>query len=280
MHDFLFMGVRHGTTAANQTDEYRGWSNEPFARLCSQGRDVVRDSGMWMRKSGLKFPVIYSDDLDRAQETAKLLAAILEIKNHVTDERLRPLNVGDFTGKSKADNPLEKYVKNPALKIPGGESMNTFESRAAKAFDDVTSIVEKLGKPVLVVLHGSTSSFLYNTFNHSGHVGYEGLVKPGGVLMFTAQGLQPLTRLKEGSIASSPLMDGTALTGFATEAESRPPRSCWHCRHYSRDALGLGACTNPVVMIDPQLVYLRQTDGSIAVGDQDCCNYYQSQVGE
>lgn len=275
----LFYAMRHGITAANQSDVYRGHSNEKFARLSPDGKDVVRQSALWMKRAGLEFPLVMSDDLDRATESRDILKDILQIPNAVTDKRLRPLDVGEFTGKSKSDNPLDKYIKNKALKIPGGESLNDFNKRAAKAFEDIADTVSKLGRPILIVTHGSTTSFLYNNFNDGGgEVGYEGLVKPGGVLMFTSKGLEPLTRKKDDSIYSSPLADGTALSGFVTDEENIPPRECWHCYYFSRDAIGLGGCSNPVVKIDPQLVDRRKTDGTIGVSDQDCCNFYKSKI--
>lgn len=273
----LFFVVRHGITNGNQTDTYRGWSNGPDARLNADGRDVIREAALWLKKAGLSFPLIMSDDLERAVESRDILKSILQIPNEATDKRLRPLNVGDFTGESKKDHPLDEYLKSRSKKIPGGESMNEFESRAAKVFDDVAAIVAKLGKPILLIGHGSTTSFLYNNFNDGGKVGYEGMVHPGGVLMFTSKGIEPLTRKRNETQSS--LADGTALSGYVTDEENVPPRECWHCRSFVRNVNGLGGCINPVVRIDPQLVDRRQTDGSIAVGEEDCCNYFRNNIG-
>lgn len=274
----IFFITRHGHTRGNSRNEYRSWSNAPEAQLDGAGRDGIRESALWLQKSGQHFPLIISDDLDRSQETKKILQDILQIPVEQTDPRLRPVNVGDLTGKSKIDYPIDKYIKNKALKIPGGESLNEFNTRQAKFFDHVTEIVEKLGKPILLVGHGSTVSFLHNHFNQTGGpVGYEGLVNPGGILMFTSKGIEPLTNKRED--AASSMAQGTATSGYVTSEENRPPRSCWNCYYFSRNSLDQGMCGNPVVRVDPQLVSQRQEDGLVIVGDDSCCNFFKNHIG-
>lgn len=270
------MLVRHGKTKSNDDGCYRAWSNQPEAQLDAQGRDGVRESALWLKAAKQKFPLIISDDLDRAMETREIIQSILNIPVADTDPRLRPLNVGDFTGKSKTEYPLEEYIKEPNKVIPGGESFNQFNKRQAEFFDYIAQVVAKLG-PILIVCHGSTVAFLHNHFNAGAKVGYEGLVNPSGVLMFTAKGVEPLTKKREG--ASSSLADGTATAGFVTDEENAPPRECWNCKWFQRDANSLGECSNPVVRIDPALVDRRQTDGMVAVGEHDCCNLFVNKIG-
>lgn len=275
----IFFVVRHGLTPGNSTNTYRGWSNDANARLTGSGRDVVREAALWLKSAGQSFPLVMSDDLDRSVESREILKSLLQIPVAQTDKRLRPLNVGDFTGKSKLEYPLEKYLKNKSLVIPGGESVNSFNRREAEFFDVVTNLVGKIGKPILIVGHGSTVSFLHNHFNNTnpGNVGYEGLCNPGGVLMFTAKGIEPLTQKRSESPSS--MAQGTAVAGFVTDELNRPPRECWNCKWFQRDINDLSGCANPVVRIDPQLVDRRQSDGTVAVGEQDCCNYFVNRVG-
>lgn len=232
---------------------------------------------MFLQSAGLTFPLIISDDLDRSVESRGILKNLLQIPVEQTDKELRPLDVGDFTGKSKTDHPIEKYIADQKLVIPGGESVAQFNTRQAKFFDTVAQIVEKLGKPILIVGHGSTVSFLHNHFNSGARVGYEGLTNPGGVLMFTSQGIEPLTQKKSESPSS--MADGTALSGFVTDEQNRPPRECWNCKWFVRNVNDLAGCTNPVVRIDPALTEKRQEDGTIAIGENDCCNYFKNKIG-
>src|ERR1700688_4280756 len=112
MINSLFFLCRHGATSANSKGTYRSWSNGPDAQLSGTGRDGIRESALWIQSADLSFPLIISDDLDRSQETKKILKDILQIPVEQTDPRLRPVNVGDFTGKSKLDYPIEPYIKN------------------------------------------------------------------------------------------------------------------------------------------------------------------------
>jgi broad specificity phosphatase PhoE len=273
----LFFIVRHGATAGNKSNEYRGWSNAPYAQLSPEGREGVRESALWLKRSGQQFPMILSDDLDRTIETRDILADILGIQTREIDKRLKPLNVGDYTGQNKTDYPLDQFMQNTKMRIPGGESLDMFNRRQAVAFDDVSQIIAKLGKPILLVGHGSNVSFLYNHFNKDGHIGYEGLVNPGGILVFTSAGIIPLTNKREPGV-KTPLKDGTATSGFVDEDSNRPPRECWNCKWASRDIYKNLGCTHPVVRIDPDLVDRRQADGTILVGDRDCCDSFQNKV--
>jgi broad specificity phosphatase PhoE len=272
----LFFIVRHGRTEGNEDNVYRGWSNAKFAQLDAAGRNDVREAGIFLKKTGVVFPLIFSDDLDRCLESREILADILGIKEQITDRRLRPVNVGDFAGKSKTEYPLDKYFKDKKLRIPGGESLSQFDIRRAAVFADVCELVEKIEAPILTVDHGSGVSYLYNAYNQKeSKVGYEGLTDPGGVLTFTTEGVIPL--LKSRKKVKAPLKDGTALSGFVTAQESPLPRSCWNCKWFVR-VTGLGACTHPVVRIDPDLQERKQVDGTIAVSDNDCCDNFQKHI--
>ena len=273
----LFFLVRHGITNGNVDGCYRGWSNGDEAQLNAAGRDVVREAGIFLKGTGVDFPFIISDDLGRCIETREILADILGIKEHHADKRLRPLNVGDFTGKPKAEHPLTEYLNDKSMVIPGGESVAQFEKRESSFFDNVLETIEKIHKPILIVGHGSTVSYLHNAVQRNEpKVGYEGLVNPGGVLVFNKAGVTPLTQKRDG--AASPLKDGTVLSGFVTAAENVPPRECWNCRYAVKEVNGLLGCAHPIVRIDPQLQNRKQADDTIAVCDRDCCDNFRNKI--
>ena len=278
MANVLFYVMRHGRTEGNESDIYRGWSNEDFAQLSPIGREDIREAAIFLKRAGLSFPLIIADDLSRAVESEKIAADILGIKQQEIDKRARPLNVGDFTGKSKEKYPLDEYTKNPSKKIPGGESMNSLNTRVAKLIADVLELVAKIKKPILMIGHGSTISVLYNAKNNGEKVGYEGVVHPGGIIAFTTDGVIPIFKQKFASGEKPPLKDGTEFSGFVDESTNRPPRECWNCRNFIKDIAGLGGCTHPLVQIDPQLQDRKQADGSIAVGEQDCCDEFRNKV--
>ena len=274
----LFFAIRHGETFSNDSGNYRGWSNSDEAQLSPVGREGVRESAIFLKNVGYDIPLILCDDLDRTQETAHIVADILGIKEIETVPELKPLNVGDFTGKSKKDHPIEPYLKNPSIKVPGGESHNEFDVRMKKVFGDVLDLILKIKKPILVIVHGSNVSFLNNHLTQTpDEVGYEGLVNPSGVLVFTSKGIIPLTKKRDAH--KSPYKDGTALSGFVTDEENKPPRECWNCRNFQRDPQTyLGECTHLLVRIDPELQHRKQDNGTIAVGEKDCCDNFRNAI--
>jgi broad specificity phosphatase PhoE len=231
-----------------------------------------------MKKNGLKFDICIVDDLDRTQETAKIICGIIGCKHIITDKRARPLDVGDFTGKSKDEYPLDEYIKHRDKQIPGGESLNGFDKRQDGLFENIFRTVEKTGKVLLFIGHGSNVSYLSNKVKKGGEkVGYEGLVNPGGVLVFTDHGFFPLLNEREGTQIQRPYSDGTALSGFVTDEENHPPRECWNCRNYVYTPLG-SECNNSLVKIDPELAVRKVDNGNIAVGERDCCNNFRNKV--
>jgi broad specificity phosphatase PhoE len=273
----LFIVTRHGRTQGNEDDRYRGWSNEAFAQLAPEGRDDAREAALFIKRMGMTFPLILADDLARSQESQRIMASVLNIRELQTDKRLRSLDVGDYTGKPKDKHPLDEFMKNKSRKIPGGESMNGFDRRLSSVCADISELVGKLKKPILLIGHGSTISFLHNSTSDT-EVGYEGLVHPGGVLSFSRDGIVPLFKRKMGEGDAHPLKDGTAVAGFVTDEENRPPRECWNCRNFGRELNGLGYCNHPLVVIDPQLQNRKQSDGTISVSDRDCCDNFRNKI--
>lgn len=275
----LFFVLRHGKTAGNSKDEYRGNSNRPEAQLSPEGRDGICESAIFLKGCGYTFPLIITDDLDRTKESAQIVASILGIKEIELVPSMT-VDVGDYTGKSKKDFPLDEFIKDKNKKIPGGETVNEANARFAKITADVLELVEKIKSPVLIVAHGSFVSFLHNhmTKNPGQSVGYEGLCHPSGVLVFTADGIIPLIKKREP--VRNPYKDGTRVAGFVTDEENVPPRECWNCRYFNRDAqTNLGGCKNLLVRIDPEVASQRQSDGTVAVGDRDCCDMFQNKIG-
>jgi broad specificity phosphatase PhoE len=145
--------VRHGATRMNnQTDlsqdRIRGWSNVPLA---DDGREDARKAAEALRRYGIE--IIVSSDLIRAAETANIISGIIGapvILNH----KLRPWNLGDFTGANTKDS-LPKIAvfaqETPDQPIPGGESFNSFKERAFQGLAEAIQAAQ--GRQVAVVTH-------------------------------------------------------------------------------------------------------------------------------
>ena len=196
----LFFQVRHGRTAANELKVYRSWSNDERAQLAPEGRRDAEEAGEFLASTGVPIDFILADALDRTAETGEIIARVLDCPNIHLLRALHPLNMGDLTLRSKEENPVDPYLRNTSLRIPGGETVDEFDARQRNVYGGILNLVDEYpeGKGV-VVGHGSNVSFLHNRMFSNGHnrIGYEGLVDPGGVVAVTPDGLLPLTKVRE-----------------------------------------------------------------------------------
>jgi broad specificity phosphatase PhoE len=146
-----FILIRHGMTEMNNTkdtsvDRIRGWLDVP---LSVEGLKEAHKLGLELQDMGLD--VLYSSDLERAQETADIIAKKLKIKVRYTG-LLRPWDLGTFAGESTKESlpAIAEYVeKKPDIRVPEGESFNSFKKRV---FLGLKEIVDS-GKDIGVVTH-------------------------------------------------------------------------------------------------------------------------------
>lgn len=177
----VLYGLRHGTTDMNQEGLHRGWENVP---LDDEGRDDAREAALWLDGRGIT--CIYSSDLGRARETANIVAKKLKLKV-IVDFRLRPWNKGDFQGEPKDETKeaFDYYVNHPDKKIPGGESLESFNNRYEEALDEYI----KQGKtdgPLLLVTHNSNCIGAVHYLNpDKGEEADKEIVEPGGIFEIT-----------------------------------------------------------------------------------------------
>lgn len=236
----LFVLGRHGRTAGNEKNLYRGHSNAAYAQLNDDGRGDAWEEGVFLKGLGINFPLIITDDLDRTYETAKIVAGVLGIspENIIRDKRMRPLDMGDWTGKSKEAHPLDAYMKDKNKKIPGGDSLNMLNKRQSSVFADVLETVAKIHAPVLVLGHGTNAGFLHSHVNKKDtkEVGYEGLTYPGGVSVFTKDGITPIFKKRDGEDAKkeatkTPLvqLNKWSVEFVGGKDTNDQPKSCFNC---------------------------------------------------
>lgn len=144
--------VRHGRTEWNSSHRYQGHSDLP---LSADGIDEAQR--LAARLQGEQIDVIFSSDLQRAMQTAQILAGErgLDIR---ADARLRELNFGVLEGHT-FEQGLERWpamisawVDDPNQPPTGGERMDDFVQRVAEFLDALRQ--EHAGSTVLVVAHG------------------------------------------------------------------------------------------------------------------------------
>lgn len=279
MHEFLCLLLRHGQTPRTLKPEYRGQSDGDEDKLDANGLKEIRESAAFISRLPLEIKYVISSDMQRTEETSDIVCEVLGLKEFHIDERLRPLDVGDFVGKNKDENPITQYLDNPSEKFPNGESVSDFENRQyafAKSLFGWLEYKKLAAGSVLVVCHDDVIGYWLETQKKNPSVKYLGekpdVVKPGGIVLVTSGEVIPIHGRNNPNGG-----DGTALSGFVTAIENLPPRECWNCRFFSRDIVGTGQCGNSIVRIDPELPdWQRQADGHVIVEDDSCCNEFSN----
>jgi broad specificity phosphatase PhoE len=94
--------------------------------------------------------------------------------------QLRPWNIGTFAGKSKDDyqEQLNEYRKSPGAKIPGGESLRTFQDRFRKWFVPFLQAAANQPKPPIAVTSASNIHEVAHILH--GDIA-RGEINPGGI---------------------------------------------------------------------------------------------------
>jgi broad specificity phosphatase PhoE len=165
--------VRHGEL--KNMHIWDGWGDFD---LSEEGKQQAEAAARWL--SYEQIGRVVSSDVPRTMHTAEYLmdtGAVL-CPFLACDPNLRPWNVSDeFTGKEKTPERLEdfkKYLDDPALVIPGGESRNQLRER-------VQVIWQYMLAPYKGLL---TACFLHNSVLKAlmGLDGIKDAVSPGGVI--------------------------------------------------------------------------------------------------
>jgi len=185
----LFLLVRHGETFLNENEKYRGWADDDSAALDKKGIRQARVAARFLQSLPLKYGRIIVSDLDRSIHTAAIIGSVLGISDIHTDARLRPLNVGDYTGLDKETNSIDYYLEHPDVNFPNGENVNKFRERQKEASEDILVwSVDNPGQKAIEV--GHLSNVVYWQDLDKALRGYlkdyasdkEDLVHPGGVV--------------------------------------------------------------------------------------------------
>jgi broad specificity phosphatase PhoE len=148
-----FCLVRHGQTDWNSEGRYQGQSNVPLNEI---GRAQAVTLARQLMDSS--FAAIYSSDLQRAVETAEIIAAALHLPV-MLEPRLREINQGEWEGqlveviRSRYAGLWQARSIDPAnLRPPGGETVLEVAGRVNTALDDIAH--RNPNTDVLIVSHG------------------------------------------------------------------------------------------------------------------------------
>jgi probable phosphoglycerate mutase len=156
--------VRHGESTWNELGLVQGFDNT--AQLTARGREQARFTAESLR--GLGFDSVVSSDLDRARETAGIIAEILGL-NATIDPLIRERCFGDLEGRPLSEltsefSGIERNVMvDPDARPSGGESFREVVERSGLFLKRLSD--ERPGRRMLVVSHGGTIRALRASFD-------------------------------------------------------------------------------------------------------------------
>ncbi len=145
--------IRHGQTDWNLEGRYQGQSDPP---LNQAGREQA--AAMARRLAGQPIEAVYASDLQRAAETARIIADALGLEVHLR-RGLREINQGAWEGMLFADIQARYGAlwaarrRDPThARPPGGESVAELAERVGAVLDEIAR--SHPAGPVVVVSHG------------------------------------------------------------------------------------------------------------------------------
>ena len=154
--------VRHGQSEWNKKNLFTGWKDPELTEL---GIEEAIKAGKLLKTKEMKFDIMFTSDLFRAQETGRLILENMNqldipvIKNQSLNER----NYGDLAGLNK-DDAREKWGEEQVhiwrrsfdIPPPGGESLKDTAERVLPYFHSEILPKAEEGLDVLVAAHGNS----------------------------------------------------------------------------------------------------------------------------
>ena len=154
--------VRHGQSEWNAKNLFTGWKDPKLTNL---GIQEAIKAGDLLKTRNLKFDLMFTSNLFRAQETGRL---ILEQMNQtdiqvIKDQSLNERNYGDLAGLNK-DEARDKWGEEQVhiwrrsfdFPPPGGESLNNTAERVLPYFEIEIMPKVKEGLNILIAAHGNS----------------------------------------------------------------------------------------------------------------------------
>lgn len=144
--------ARHGETDYNKEQRYQGFLD---IELNETGRSQAKEAG---KSINVKFDVVYSSPLIRAQETACLISG-WKRDEIITDDRIKEINLGMYEGMKymEVDDEFRKFFVKPEeyVGINGAESFESLFARVWEFLNEIVEKYEKTDKNILVLSHGA-----------------------------------------------------------------------------------------------------------------------------
>nr|BAL58020.1 phosphoglycerate mutase [uncultured Chloroflexota bacterium] len=159
--------IRHAQSQGNADGRIQGWLDSPLNEVGRQQAHLLARR----LATEADFQAIFASPLQRAAETAQIIAAYLNCPLNF-DDSLREYNMGPITGLTLAEIKErfpERYLafKNnqPAPHLPGEEGEEAFMERVHLGMERILSQITG-GQPALIVTHSGTINACLRNWLH------------------------------------------------------------------------------------------------------------------
>jgi len=154
--------VRHGQSEWNAKNLFTGWKNPG---LTPAGEKEAANAGSLIKERNIKFSVMFTSALKRAQITGQMILSGIDQKHIevIRDQALNERDYGDLAGLNKDDarkewgeEQVHIWRRSYDVPPPGGESLKNTAERVLPYFNSsiLTKILE--GQNILIAAHGNS----------------------------------------------------------------------------------------------------------------------------
>ena len=170
--------IRHGQSEWNKLNLFTGFKN---IELSEQGIQEANKAGQNFKNLDIKFNIVFTSELKRAQETAKIILQNLDQWNFLNNEgkiisniNLNERDYGDLTGLNKketaekfGEEQVHKWRRGYSDQPPNGESLEDVVRRVTKYFEEVIkpAIQSNENDNILIAAHGNSLRALLIVMN-------------------------------------------------------------------------------------------------------------------
>ena len=170
--------IRHGQSEWNKLNLFTGFKN---IELSEQGIDEANKAGQNFKNLNIKFDIVFTSELKRAQETAKIILKNLDQWDHlygegkiITDIKLNERDYGDLTGLNKketadkfGEEQVHKWRRGYSDQPPNGESLEDVVRRVKIYFEESIkpAIQSADNNNILIAAHGNSLRALLIVMN-------------------------------------------------------------------------------------------------------------------
>ena len=170
--------IRHGQSEWNKLNLFTGFKN---IELSEQGIEEANKAGQNFKNLDIKFNIVFTSELKRAQETAKIILQNLDQWDFLNNEgkiisniNLNERDYGDLTGLNKketaekfGEEQVHKWRRGYSDQPPNGESLEDVVRRVKKYFVEVIkpAIQSNENDNILIAAHGNSLRALLIVMN-------------------------------------------------------------------------------------------------------------------